>query len=201
MKLLNIASFLSLSLCCACSMAKGPASPASANLAERAAAPSPSSKTPLQLAIKPAADSVTGGQRLPVQFTIRNSGDQPIHTCLSSGRVVHLWGIDQEYAYTVTEHSATLTSCEEALDLPPHGERSWSEEMSIPAIAASSAKIVGFAQVHPDGCAGSGCEPVWLSASYSPFRIEEGGAAGGPFLDLRTGVKSAALAAPVAHRP
>jgi hypothetical protein len=200
MKLLKIASMLSLSCCCACSMAKAPA-----NVAQRAVDPQPSSsKTPLQLTIKPAVDSVVGGHRLPVQFTIKNSGDQPIRTCLSSGRVVHLWGVDREYAYTVTEESADRSSCQETLDLPAHGERSWSEEMSIPAIAASSAKIVGFAQVQPEGCEGDDCQPVWLTASYAPFKIEDNGATavGRPVLDLRTGVNAAALtASAVHHRP
>lgn len=204
MKLLKIASMLSLSCCCACSMAKAPEDVAQRAAAADRIAQASSSKTPLQLTIKPAVDSVRGGQRLPVQFTIKNSGDQPIHTCLSSGRVVHLWGVDREYAYTVTEESADRSSCQETLDLPAHGERSWSEEMSIPAIAASSAKIVGFAQVHADGCEGSDCQSVWLTASYAPFKIEDNGAApaGRPVLDLRTGVNAAALtASAVHHRP
>jgi len=198
MNLLKIASFLSLSVCCACSMAKSPAHVADGNPAT-ATAPALS---PLQLTIKPAATSATGGQRVPVQFTLKNSTDQPIHTCLSSGRVVHLWGIDKQYAYTVTEESAARSKCQETVDLPAHGESSWSEEMAIPAIAASSAKIVGFVQVHPDGCEGSACQGVWLSATYAPFKIEEGGAADKPFLDLRTGMKAAAFTtAPVLRHP
>lgn len=187
MNLLKIASFLSLSACCACSMAKSPVHVADGTPA--VAAP----QAPLQLTIKPAAASATGGQRVPVQFTLKNSTDQPIHTCLSSGRVVHLWGIDKEYAYTVTEESATRSQCQETLDLPAHGESSWNEEMAIPAIGASSAKIVGFVQVHPDGCEGGACKGVWLSATYAPFKIEGGGTPGGPVLDLRTGMKAAAF--------
>jgi hypothetical protein len=202
MKLLKIASMLSLSCCCACSLAKSPVT-----VAQHAAEPVQQTsdvKTPLQLTIKPAVDAVAGGQRLPVQFTIKNSGDQPIHTCLSSGRVVHLWGIDKEYAYTVTEESADRSPCQETLDLPAHGERSWSEEMSIPAIAASSAKIVGFAQVRPEGCEGSDCRAIWLTASYAPFKIEDNGAAapGRPVVDLRTDAKAAAFTASAAvHHP
>jgi len=196
MNLLKIASFLSLSMFCACSMAKGPVHVADGT----PAAPSPS---PLQLTIKPAAASATGGQRVPVQFTLKNSTDQPIHTCLSSGRVVHLWGIDKQYAYTVTEESTARSKCQETIDLPAHGESSWSEEMAIPAIAASSAKIVGFVQVRPDGCeGGAGCQGVWLSATFAPFKIEDGGAADKPFLDLRTGMKAAAFTtAPALRHP
>jgi hypothetical protein len=162
-------------------------------VADKAAEQASHSKSPLELTIKPAASSVTGGQRLPLQFTIRNAGDQPVHACLSSGRVVHLWGIDREYGYIVTEQSADRSPCEETLDLQPHAEHSWTEDMAIPAIAASSAKIVGFAQIaKAEGCGEADCQPIWLSASYSPLRVEEAAKAGGPLLDLRTGVKSAA---------
>ncbi len=177
MNMLKFASFLSLSICCACAAAKGPV-PVSDG--------TPAAPSLLQLSIKPAMASATGGQRVPVQFTIRNSSDQPIHTCLSSGRVVHLWGIDKSYTYTVTEEPSTRSQCEEALDLPAHGESSWNEDMEIPAIAASSAKIVGFVQVHPEGA-----RPVWLSATYAPFKIQEGGAMVKPVLDLRTGARTA----------
>jgi hypothetical protein len=157
-------------------------------------------KSPLELTIKPAASTATGGQRLPVQFTLRNNGDQAVHTCLSQGRVVHLW--DRQYAYTVAQQSGDHPTCEEAMDLPPHSERSWSEEIAVPAIAASSAKLVGFAQILPDHCEGSGCQPAWLTASFAPFTIEPGEAAPGPVLDLRTGAKVAlASAAPAVGRP
>ncbi len=177
MNLLKIASLLSLSVCCACATAKSPVPVADST---------PAAPSLLQLAIKPAADSAAGGQRVPVQFTLKNSGDQPIHTCLSSGRLVHLWGIDKQFAYTATEEPATRSACEETLDLPAHGESSWNEEMEIPAVAAGKAKIVGFVQVHPEGG-----RPVWLSATYSPFRIEAGEAMVKPVLDLRTGMRAA----------
>jgi hypothetical protein len=170
-----------LSLCAAC----GATLPAPGTAAS-AVAPQVQTQGPLELTIKPATAAAVGGQRLPVQFTIRNSGEQPVHSCLSSGRVVHLWGIDREYAYTVAEQGESQPSCEETLDLAPHAELSWSEEITIPAIAASSAKIVGFAQLIPEGCGADRCEPVWLSATYSPFTIEAGAATPPHLLDLRT---------------
>lgn len=203
MNVLRTASILTISFACACRPMTKPPETA----ADRAvkAPPTSSIKTPLELTIKPAAPSVTGGQRLPLQFTLRNTGDQPVHACLASGRVVHLWGIDKQYAYTVAEHAANQSPCEETLDLAPKSERSWNEEMVIPAMESSSAKIVGFAQVVPSAnCSAGDCQPVWLTASYSPFQIEEGAAAVGPVLDLRTGAKSAALVAapPLSgHRP
>jgi hypothetical protein len=171
-----------LSLCAAC----GSTLPAPGTAAS-VVSPEATTQGPLALTIKPAMAAAAAGQRLPVQFTLRNSGEQPIHSCLSSGRVVHLWGIDREYAYTVAEQGESHPSCEEAVDLAPHAELSWSEEITIPAIAASSAKIVGFAQLVPEGCGAGGCEPVWLTASYAPFTIEEGAATPAQVLDLRTG--------------
>jgi hypothetical protein len=154
-----------------------------------------SSPTPFELTIKPASVSASGGQRLPLQFTIRNTGNRAVHTCLSRGRVVHLWGIDKQYAYTVAEQSGDRPSCEETLELAPHAEHSWTEDIAIPSIAASSAKIVGFAQiVQPESCGASDCPAAWLTASYAPFTIEAPAVAPGPVLDLRTGAKVAAAA-------
>ena len=145
----------------------------------------------MQLEIRPATASSPGGWRLPMQFIIRNTGDQPIHSCLSGGHVVHLW--DQKVGYTLAEQRADQPSCEEPFDLPPHGEYSWTEEIAIPPIKASGAKIVGFAQVVPPACGQSACEPVWLTASYAPFQIDPG-AQPKQALDLRTGVTSTELA-------
>lgn len=189
MKLLKKTTYLiPLALCCACaSTSRGPVSPV-----DQGAKASPS-KSPFELTIKPASATVTGGQRIPLQFTIRNTSDQTIHACLSHGRVVHLWGIDKEYAYTVAEKSGDQPSCDETLDLAPATERSWTEDISIPSIATSSAKIVGFAQlVQPDSCRANDCQAVWLTASYAPFTIEGAQVAPGPVLDLRTGAKVAA---------
>jgi len=188
MNLLKTASFLSLALCCACgSTSRGPAT-----AADPVAGKATSSPTPFELTIKPATVSAAGGQRLPLQFTIRNAGNQAVHTCLSHGRVVHLWGIDKQYAYTVAEQSGDKPSCEETLELAPHAVHSWNEDISIPSIAAGSAKLVGFAQiVQPESCGPNGCQPVWLTASYAPFTIEAPTVAPGPVLDLRTGAKVA----------
>jgi hypothetical protein len=191
MNLFKTASFLSLTLCCACgSTSRGPVTAAHSMAGKASASPSP-----FELTIKPASVTAAGGQRLPLQFTIRNTGSQTVHTCLSRGRVVHLWGIDKQYAYTVAEQSGDQPSCEETLDLAPQAAHSWTEDIAIPSIAASSAKLVGFAQiVQPEGCKGNDCQPVWLSASYAPFTIEAPTVAPGPVLDLRTGAKAAVAA-------
>ncbi len=153
-----------------------------------------SSDSALQLEIRPAVATSPGGMRLPLRFTIRNTGDQTIHTCLSEGRVVHLWGLDREYGYTLAQQHADQPSCEEPFDLPPNGEHAWTEEIAIPAIKSGTAKIVGFAQImQSEPCGQSGCEPVWLSASYSPFQIQEGAIKQTEPLDVRTGVTSASL--------
>ena len=145
----------------------------------------------MQLEIRPATASSPGGWRLPMRFIIHNTGDQPIHACLSGGHVVHLW--DQKVGYTLAEKRADQPSCEEAFDLSPHGDYSWTEEITLPAITASAAKIVGFAQVvSPEPCGESACDPVWLTASYAPFQVEAGGRPK-EALDLRTGMTSADL--------
>lgn len=140
----------------------------------------------LELTIRPAATAASGGQRLPLRFTLHNASDQPVQACLSPGRVVHLWGLDQKYAFTVARQDTPEPSCEVRVDLPPHTERSWTEEIAIPAVGASSAKIVGFAQlVQAGACDDGDCEPLWLSATFAPFKIETGTMQG--TLDLRTG--------------
>jgi hypothetical protein len=194
MNFFKTACLIPLALCCACaSGSRNSAQTAGSAAAERQAA---ANKNPFELTIKPATATVTGGQRLPLQFTIRNTGDQTIHACLSHGRVVHLWGIDKEYAYTVAERSGDRPSCDETLDLAPRAEHSWTEDISIPSIASSSAKIVGFAQiVQPESCGPTtDCQPVWLSASFAPFTIQGPAAAPGPVLDLRTGARLAVAA-------
>lgn len=192
MKLLKMMIVLALPLCIACRSAQTPApvpEPATGPANEPQLPPRP----PLEMTIKPAEAAALGGQRVPLEFTIRNTGGQTVHACLTSGRVVHFWGIDKQYAYTVAEQKSEQAACEEAFDLAPHAQRSWTEEIAVPAIAASSAKIVGFAQIgRPDGCQ-SHCEPVWLSASFSPFKIQDAGGVGP--LDLRTGVGKAATVA------
>jgi hypothetical protein len=153
----------------------------------------------LELTIQPAATAASGGQRLPLRFTLHNTSDQTVQACLSPGRVVHLWGLDRHYAFTVAKQDATEPSCEVRIDLPPHTERSWTEEIAIPAVGASSAKIVGFAQiVQPGACDDGACEPLWLSAAFAPFKIETGAVQG--TLDLRTGseLTAVATAAPAA---
>jgi hypothetical protein len=190
MKLLKTTYLIPLALCCACASASRTSAKAAGSV------PAAAVKNPFELTIKPAAATGTGGQRLPLQFTIRNTGDQTIHACLSHGRVVHLWGIDKEYAYTVAERSGDQPSCDETLDLSPRAEHTWTEDISIPSIASSSAKIVGFAQiVQPESCGPTtDCQPVWLTASYAPFTIQGPTVAPGPVLDLRTGAKAAVTA-------
>jgi hypothetical protein len=194
MKYLKTSCLIPLALCCACASAGRSSSPDSASAA--GGRPAALAKNPFELTIKPAAATVAGGQRMPVQFTIRNGGDQPIHACLSHGRVVHLWGIDKQYAYTVAETSGDKPSCDETLDLAPRAEHSWTEDISVPSIASSSAKLVGFAQiVQPESCGPTtDCQPVWLTASFAPFNIQGPALAPGPMLDLRTGAKAAVTA-------
>lgn len=145
----------------------------------------------LELTIKPAAAEAHAGQRLPLQFTLHNPSGQSVRVCLSPGRLVHLWGEGQEHAYTLAKQDALEPSCEQAIELLPHAERSWTEEITIPAIAATSARLVGFAQiVQPESCEPGTCEASWLSASFSPFKIDQG-----PMqstLDLRTAPEQAA---------
>ena len=145
----------------------------------------------LELTIKPAAAEAHAGQRLPLQFTLHNPSDQSVRVCLSAGRLVHLWGAGQEHAYTLAKQDALEPSCEQRIELLPHAERSWTEEITIPAIAATTARLVGFAQiVQSESCEPGACEASWLSASFSPFTIEQG-----PMqltLDLRTGAELAA---------
>jgi len=159
---------------------------------------SSASEEPLELRIQPAVAAAPGGRRLPLQFTIHNAGDRAVHTCLAAGRVIHLWGLDRKYGYTLTQQESDQPACEEPIDLAPHADRSWTEEITIPAIAAGSARLVGFAQVvPPEPCIGNACKPVWLSATYAPFHIEAGPAQG-PVLDLRTGAKAADFTASAA---
>lgn len=152
------------------------------------------SEKAMRLEIQPAMAEAPGGSRVPLRFTIRNTGDQPIHTCLSAGHVIHLWELKRDYGYTLAQQRVEQPSCERPFDLPPHGEHSWTEEITIPAIIAGPARIVGFAQVVPaEPCDRSGCEPVWLSASFEPFEVGEGAAKPEP-LDLRIGMAPASLA-------
>jgi hypothetical protein len=148
----------------------------------------------LELTIKPATAEAHAGQRLPLQFTLHNPSDQSVRVCLSPGRIVHLWGAGQEHAYTLAKHDAPEPSCEQALELLPHADRSWTEEITIPAIAATSGRLVGFAQiVQPESCEPGACEASWLSASFSPFKIDQGPLQGST-LDLRTGADITASA-------
>ncbi len=163
-----------------------------------AVAPDQVSKTNsgMQLEIRPAVESSPGGVRVPLRFTIRNTGDQPIDACLSGGRVIHLWETDRDYGYTLAQQRADQPSCEEPFNLPARGEYSWTEEITLPP-APGAARLVGLTQVIPaEPCAGD-CGPVWLTAS-APFEIEEQAKGqGGPTLDLRTGLMSTGLAVPV----
>lgn len=164
-----------------------------------AAAPDQVSETSsaMQLEIQPAVESSPAGMRIPVQFTIRNTGDQPIHACLSGGRVIHLWELDREYGYTLAQQDVAQPSCEEPFDLPAHGHYSWTESITLPP-APGAARLVGMTQVVPaEPCTGA-CEPLWLAASYVPFQIEEQPASqGGGTLDLRTGFASTGSARPI----
>lgn len=149
----------------------------------------------MHLEIKPAVESSPGGVRIPLRFTIRNTGDQPIHACLSGGRVIHLWELDREYGYTLSQKRADQPSCEEPFDLPARGDYSWTEEVTLPP-APGAARLVGLTQVVAAEPCTSHCEPVWLTAS-SPFKIEEQTAPQGKTLDLRTGLLSTGSAIPV----
>lgn len=157
------------------------------------------SNSSMQLEIQPAAASSVGGLRIPVRFTIRNTGDQAIHSCLSGGRVIHLWELDRDYGYTLAQKRADQPSCEEPFDLPAHGGYSWTEEITLPAITGS-ARLVGLTQIVPqEPCDQSGCAPVWLTASFTPFEIEEQDTPQGQAttLDLRTGLLSTDTTAPI----
>jgi hypothetical protein len=144
----------------------------------------------MRLEIQPALASSAGGLRVPLRFTLHNDSDQPIHTCLSGGRVVHLWDLDSQHAYTLTQEGKGQPGCEEPVDLAPHGDHSWTEEIAIPAIPAGPAKLVGFTQLVPQGsCQEKDCHPLWLTATYAPFQIREGVAPAQP-VDLRTEVNA-----------
>ncbi len=165
---------------------KSPGSPEAAGAPAQASREVSTTSHGLELTIKPAAAEVQAGQRLPLQFTLHNPSDRSVRVCLSPGLVVHLWGAGQEHAYTLAQHDAPEPSCEQALELLPHADRSWTEEITIPAIAATTARLVGFAQiVQPESCEPGACEASWLSASFSPFKIDQGPLRG--TLDLRTG--------------
>lgn len=182
MKLSRPALFLILPLAVACQPMMQNEPVRTADQAQRAG-------TPLELTITPAAASAPGGLRLPVRFTVHNTGSQAVHTCLTPARIVHLWDLSRKDAYTVAQQEEAEPSCEQKLDLEPDAEVSWTEEIAIPAIGAGSAKLVGFAQiVTPDACDESECDPIWLTASYAPFTIEQGAAR--EIRDLRTGLAS-----------
>ena len=149
----------------------------------------------MQLAIHPGVESSPGGVRIPLRFTIHNNGDQPIHACLSGGRVIHLWELDREYGYTLSQKRADQPSCEEPFDLPARGDYSWTEEVTLPP-APGAARLVGLTQLVPAGPCTSHCEPVWLTAS-SPFEIEEQTTPQAQTLDLRTGFLSTGSATPI----
>lgn len=162
---------------------------------DQASGSNPSS--PMQLEIQPAAASSVGGLRMPVRFTIRNTGDQRIHSCLSGGRVIHLWERDRDYGYTLAQQRAEQPSCEEPFDLPARGEYSWTEEVTLPP-APGEARLVGLTQVVPPDSCTSDCEPVWLTAS-ALLKIEEQDKPQGQpaTLDLRTGLLSTDMTAPL----
>jgi hypothetical protein len=151
----------------------------------------------MQLEIQPAAASSAGGLRMPLRFTIRNTGDQMIRSCLSGGRVIHLWERDRDYGYTLAQQRADQPSCEEPFELPARGEYSWTEEITLPP-APGEARLVGLTQVVPPDSCTSDCEPVWLTAS-APFTIEEQDKPQGQpaTLDLRTGLVSTDMAAQI----
>jgi hypothetical protein len=152
------------------------------------------SENAMRLEIQPAMTEAPGGSRIPLRFTIHNTGDQLIHTCLSAGHVVHLWELKRDYGYTLSQQRVDQPTCERPFDLPPHGEHSWTEEITIPVITAGPARIVGFTQIVPaEPCDRSDCDPVWLSAAFEPFEIEEG-TAKPEALDLRIGMTPASLA-------
>jgi hypothetical protein len=147
----------------------------------------------MQLEIQPAVSSSPGGMRIPLRFTIRNTGDQPIHACLSGSRVIHLWELDRDYGYTLAQQDVAQPSCEEPFDLPAHGDYSWTEEVTLPP-APGAARLVGMTQVVPAEPCTLNCEPVWLADSYTPFQIEEQASSQGTTLDLRTGLQSTGTA-------
>lgn len=149
----------------------------------------------MQLQIQPSAASSPGGVRIPLRFTIHNTSDQPIHACLSGGRVIHLWETGRDYGYTLSQQRADQPSCEEPFDLPARGDYSWTEEVTLPP-APGAARLVGLTQVVPPDSCTSDCKPVWLTAS-TPFKIEEPAVNQGSTLDLRTGLMSTDLAVPV----
>src|SRR5947199_413165 len=85
MKLLKMMIVLALPLCVACRSAQTPApvpEPATGPANEPQLPPRP----PLVMTIKPAAATAPGGQRVPLEFTIRNTGRETVHACLTSGR-------------------------------------------------------------------------------------------------------------------
>jgi hypothetical protein len=150
----------------------------------------------MQLEIQPSAASSPGGVRIPLRFTIRNTGEQPVHACLSGGQVIHLWEKSRDYGYTLAQQRAEQPACEEPFDLAAHGEYSWTEEVTLPA-APGEARLVGLTQVVPADSCTQDCKAVWLTAS-TPFKIEEQAANQGSTLDLRTGLMSTDLATPIA---
>lgn len=153
----------------------------------------------LQLEIGTASGSSPGGVRMPLRFTIHNLGERPLHACLSGGRVIHLWELDRDYGYTLAEHRADEPSCDEPFDLPGFGAYSWTEEVTLPP-APGAARLVGLTQIVPaEPCTGA-CGPFWLTAS-APFEIRKEAEGQGGMLDLRTGLQSTELVAPLAASP
>jgi len=149
----------------------------------------------LQLEIHPGVAASPGGMRIPLRFTIHNKADEPVHACLSGSRVIHLWELDRDYGYTLSQQRVDLPSCEEQFDLPARGTYSWTEEVTLPP-APGAARLVGLTQVVPAEPCTSDCEPVWLTAS-APFEIQKQELGQGTTVDLRTGLLSTGLATPI----
>lgn len=130
----------------------------------------------LKLSISPEHDQVAPGQRLLVVLTLRNEGTEDLHPCLASGGTMHFFGLDKRYIEAVESTSVDHPSCEKALPVARGKSVSWSQEILVPSIPSSSAKLMASIHlVYGSDCDRYGCYGIHLSANASPITVTNHG--------------------------
>jgi hypothetical protein len=100
----------------------------------------------------------------------------PLRGCIGSGRVTHVWGLDERFDYA-TSSMPDHATCQRSFRLGAGAVENWQEHLRLPTGPRGRAKLIVFLQIMSSGakCDGLGCDSVLIRASSDAIDLKAAG--------------------------
>ena len=116
--------------------------------------------------------TAVAGESVPVMISVRNLKGSRIRGCIGSGRITHLWGLDNRFDHVISSVPDHAT-CYGQFKLESGSVDTWQERVILPDGPPGRAKLIVFVQLVAVGakCDNLGCDVLWVHASSAPIDI------------------------------